>query len=142
MGPVREVTVQRDVPAVMRDGTTLMSNVYRPAGGPHPVLLTRLPYGKDILGDATYFDSVKAALGGYIVVVQDVRGRYAIRGQVRPVRTRVRGRPRHGRVGRDAPGRQRQRRHVGLSYFGKTQWHAAVTRPPVARVHGTEPDLG
>jgi predicted acyl esterase len=27
-----EIQVQKNVPAEMRDGTTLMSNVYRPAG--------------------------------------------------------------------------------------------------------------
>ena len=131
MDPVREVTVQRDVPAVMRDGTTLMSNVYRPAGGPHPVLLTRLPYGKDILGDATYFDSVKAALGGYIVVVQDVRGRYASEGGefVPFVREFEDG---HDTVEWAAklPGSDGSVGMWGLSYFGKTQWHAAVMRPP------------
>jgi predicted acyl esterase len=38
--------VHGDVPAVMRDGKTLMSDVYSPAsGGPYPVLLTRLPNG-------------------------------------------------------------------------------------------------
>jgi uncharacterized protein len=57
----------------------------RPVGdGPHPVLLTRLPYGKDLSADTTYFDPVKAAAQGYVVVVQDVRGRYASEGKFTP----------------------------------------------------------
>jgi predicted acyl esterase len=62
MDPIREVTVQKDAPARMRDGTTLMSNVYRPAsGGPYPVLLARTPYGKDLPFNATYLDPVRGA---------------------------------------------------------------------------------
>lgn len=39
--------LERDVPALMRDGTTLYADVYRPSsGGPFPVLLMRLPYDK------------------------------------------------------------------------------------------------
>jgi predicted acyl esterase len=39
--------IEFDVPAEMRDGTVLRADVYRPGGtGPWPVLLSRLPYGK------------------------------------------------------------------------------------------------
>ena len=31
-----EILLQKNVPAGMRDGTTLMSNVYRRRGIPHP----------------------------------------------------------------------------------------------------------
>src|SRR5215472_4695299 len=45
-----------DVPATMRDGTVLRANVFQPddgGAGRYPVLLTRLPYGKDLpLGGA------------------------------------------------------------------------------------------
>jgi putative CocE/NonD family hydrolase len=79
------VLVERDVPATMRDGATLMSNVYRPAdGGPYPVLLARLPYGKDLSLGASVLDPVKAAGAGYVVVVQDVRGRYRSEGKFTP----------------------------------------------------------
>jgi uncharacterized protein len=40
----------RDLPVVVRDGTTLRVNVVRPAGaGPFPVLMSAHPYGKDKL---------------------------------------------------------------------------------------------
>jgi putative CocE/NonD family hydrolase len=131
MDPIREVTIQTDVPAVMRDGTTLMSNVYRPAdGGPYPVLLARMPYGKDLPFNATYLDPVRVARRGYIVAIQDVRGRYASEGKFTPF-------VREFEDGYDSvewaaklPGSSGAVGMIGLSYLGKTQWHAAVMQPP------------
>jgi hypothetical protein len=41
------VSKQVDVPAKMRDGVTLLADVYSPIGpGSYPVLLMRLPYNK------------------------------------------------------------------------------------------------
>jgi putative CocE/NonD family hydrolase len=126
--------LQRNVPALMRDGTTLMANVYRPAsGGGYPVLLARTPYGKDLPTDATYLDPVKAARRGYVVVVQDVRGRYASEGKFTPF-------VREFEDGYDTvewaaklPGTNGTVGMIGLSYLGKAQWHAAVMRPPSLR---------
>src|SRR5438309_1774384 len=43
--PRRDVLVQHDVEAPMRDGVVLRANVYRPADdGRYPVLLSRQPY--------------------------------------------------------------------------------------------------
>jgi putative CocE/NonD family hydrolase len=131
LSQIEEITVRHNVPAAMRDGTTLMSNVYRPAaGGPYPVLLTRLPYGKDLSADTTYFDPIKAARRGYVVVVQDVRGRYASEGKFTPF-------VREFEDGYDSvewaaklPGSNGTVGMFGLSYFGKTQWHATVMQPP------------
>ncbi|HSL00589.1 MAG TPA: CocE/NonD family hydrolase [Rubrobacteraceae bacterium] len=131
MRETEEVLVQVNVPAVMRDGTTLYSNVYRPAaGGEYPVLLARLPYGKDLPLDTTYLDPVKAVRRGYVVAIQDVRGRYASEGSFTPfvrefedgydtVEWAARLRGSNGSVGM-----------MGLSYLGKVQWHAAVMGPP------------
>ncbi len=128
---MHEITVQKNVPAKMRDGTTLMSDVYRPAEeGRYPVLLTRLPYGKDRPRDPTYFDPIRAAGAGYIVVVQDVRGRYASEGTFTPfVREYDDG---YDTVewAASLPGSSGDVGMFGLSYFGKTQWQAAVARPP------------
>jgi uncharacterized protein len=126
-----EVTIQTDVPARMRDGTTLMSNVYRPAeGGPYPVLLARMPYGKDLPFDSTYLDPVRAVRRGYIVAIQDVRGRYASEGKFTPF-------VREFEDGYDSvewaaklPGSSGSVGMIGLSYLGKAQWHAAVMQPP------------
>jgi putative CocE/NonD family hydrolase len=131
MDPAPEVTLQRNVPALMRDGTTLMSNVYRPAAeGEYPVLLSRTPYGKDLPTDATYLDPVRAACRGFVVAVQDVRGRYASGGKFTPF-------VREFEDGYDTvewaaklPGTNGIVGMTGLSYLGKAQWHAAIMRPP------------
>ncbi|MBA2376032.1 MAG: CocE/NonD family hydrolase [Rubrobacter sp.] len=128
---MHEILIQKNIPATMRDGIILMSNIYRPTDdGPYPVLLTRMPYGKDLPRDFTYFDPVRAVERGYIVVVQDVRGRFASEGDFDPF-------PQEIPDGHDSvewaaklPGSDGSVGMWGLSYFGKTQWHAAETRPP------------
>src|SRR5215203_1925274 len=124
------VLIQRDVPAKMRDGTTLMSNVYRPTEGDgYPVLLTRLPYGKDLRPDATYFDPIRTAQAGYVVVVQDVRGRYRSEGEFEPFTAEFEDGYDTVEWAAKLPGSDGSVGMYGLSYFGKTQWHAAVMRP-------------
>ena len=74
--------------AVMRDGTKLAGNVFKPAGkGPWPVIMTRTPYLKDGRIDPEKDPKgakAKAALAkqakhytdaGYVFVLQDVRGK-------------------------------------------------------------------
>ena len=59
-----------------RDGVRLVASVWRPAaGGPHPVLLMRQPYGRAIASTVTYAHPSWYARHGYVVVIQDVRGR-------------------------------------------------------------------
>lgn len=129
-----QIRVQKNVPAEMRDGTTLMSNVYRPAGdganGEYPVLLTRLPYGKDLPLGTSYLDPVKAAEAGYIVVVQDVRGRYRSEGKFTPFVKEYEDGYDTVEWAAKLPGSNGSVGMYGLSYFGKTQWHAAVMQPP------------
>ena len=130
MNPV-EITVQKNVPAEMRDGTTLMSNVYRPAGdGEYPVLLTRLPYGKDLHLGTAVLDPIKAAEAGYVVVVQDVRGRYRSEGKFVPFVNEFEDGYDTVEWAAGLPGSNGSVGMYGLSYFGKTQWQAAVMRPP------------
>ena len=50
-----DLVLERDVPARMRDGTTLYADVYRPSsGGPLSVVLMRLPYDKTQAANVTY----------------------------------------------------------------------------------------
>ena len=131
MSQTREIKIQHNVPAEMRDGTTLMANVYRPAGdGDHPVLLARTPYGKDISFSGPYFDPVKASQNGYIVVVQDVRGRYASGGKFTPFVKEFEDGYDTVEWAANLPGSNGRVGMFGISYFGKTQWHAAVMQPP------------
>ncbi|MGC2465059.1 MAG: CocE/NonD family hydrolase, partial [Candidatus Acidiferrum sp.] len=72
------VIVERNVPAKMRDGVILRADIYRPkAEGKFPVLLVRTPYDKT--GESGF--GMKGAARGYIVVEQDVRGRFASDGE-------------------------------------------------------------
>jgi uncharacterized protein len=73
-----KIIEELDVKVTMRDGVRLSTNIYRPdAPGKFPALLMRSPYGNGGAGDqhAAYF--VKH---GYIVVLQDTRGRYESEG--------------------------------------------------------------
>ena len=122
-----EVTVERNVPAKMRDGVTLRADIYRPAvDGKFPVLLTRTPYDKQ---NSMNF-GLKAAARGYVVIVQDVRGRYRSEGEWYTFRHEsedgydtvewAAGLPySNGKVGM-----------FGASYVGATQFLAAIARPP------------
>jgi putative CocE/NonD family hydrolase len=129
-----EVTVDFDVPAKMSDGTILRANVYRPAGeGKWPVLLTRLPYGKDFPLARSILDPLIAARRGYVVIVQDTRGRFASGGEWDPFR-------REEQDGIDTIAWAAHLRYsngtvgmFGASYFGFTQWIAAVNQPPALK---------
>ena len=69
------VIYEKDVPVPMRDGVVLRANVFRPdAPGSFPGILVRTPYGKAESGQERY---VRA---GYVVAVQDTRGRYKSEG--------------------------------------------------------------
>ena len=73
-----EVTVQRNEAAKMRDGITLRADIYRPkAEGKFPVLLVRTPYDKR---NETNF-GLKGAARGFVVIAQDVRGRFESEGE-------------------------------------------------------------
>src|SRR5262245_66033526 len=58
------------------DGVELATDVYRPdTPGKHPVLLMRQPYGRRIASAVVFAHPSWYAARGYIVAIQDVRGR-------------------------------------------------------------------
>jgi putative CocE/NonD family hydrolase len=62
-----------DVRVAMRDGVQLAANIFRPKGeGRFPVILMRTPYGKP---DEKFGDAKRYTAAGYVMVVQDCRGR-------------------------------------------------------------------
>src|ERR1019366_4287268 len=104
-----EVTIERGVPVKMRDGVTLRADICRPkAEGKFPVLLTRTPYDKNGAADFC----LKAAARGYVVVAQDVRGRYASEGDWYPFKYESPDGLRYGRVGGCASLFEREGRDV------------------------------
>ena len=77
-----EMIAEYNIGVPMRDGVDMSTVVYRPdAPGRFPVLLCRTPYGK-----VAEYCLPDAALvrKGYVVVVQDVRGRYDSDGKFYP----------------------------------------------------------
>jgi putative CocE/NonD family hydrolase len=75
------VAHQLDVMVPARDGVTLATDIYRPAGAdgkpapdPLPVLLHRTPYDKAAPGTIAIADYL--AKHGYVVILQDTRGRH------------------------------------------------------------------
>jgi putative CocE/NonD family hydrolase len=126
--------VTRDVAVPMRDGVTLRADVYRPSEGRHPVLLQRTPYGKQSSpGTWPILDPLRAADDGYVVVIQDVRGRFASEGEFEPfVDEALDG---HDSV-EWAAAQSWSTGDVGLygsSYMSATQLQAARERPPHLR---------
>jgi len=80
------IETQFDLQATMRDGTVLRADAFRPTGpGPWPVLLARTPYGKQDPGVLARLDPFGAARRGYLVIVQDCRGRFRSQGQWAPL---------------------------------------------------------
>ena len=72
--------VQYDVAAKMRDGVTFYADIYPPTTDAKlPVLLMRTPYDKS----RTWVTPLAhaAVSRGFVVVIQDVRGRYASEGE-------------------------------------------------------------
>src|SRR5450432_4557507 len=72
------VAFEPDVAMKTRDGVTLYADIYRPkADGQFPVLLQRTPYGKS--NDISI--ALRGAARGYVMIIQDVRGRFAFEGE-------------------------------------------------------------
>ena len=69
----------------MADGAGLVADAWYPEeGGPFPVLLQRLPYGRAVASAPVLPPPVQLARRGYAVVVQDVRGRGDSDGKFEP----------------------------------------------------------
>lgn len=71
----------------MRDGVKLFTSVYSPrdTSQRYPLLLNRTPYSVSPYGPDQYKESIGPSIGvakeGYIIVYQDVRGRYMSEGE-------------------------------------------------------------
>ena len=132
MANLMDIKVERNVAIPMRDGTILRADIFRPEPeGDYPVLLTRTPYNKS-MGNLAYgwLQPIRPASEGYVVVVQDVRGRFESDGKFHPFHQEIddgfdtvewcaRQPWSNGRVGM-----------YGISYLGATQWLAAASQAP------------
>ncbi len=121
------VTIQHGVSVKMRDGVSLIADVYRPVSDEKfPVLLERTPYNRA----GSLQTANELASHGYIVVLQDTRGRFASGGEFYPFRNEsadgfdtvewaAKLDQSNGKVGM-----------FGGSYVGATQMLAAMALPP------------
>jgi uncharacterized protein len=123
------VTIEHDVPTSMRDGTILRADVIRPAGDcTYPVLLCRTPYGKQTALVTPFLDAIDAARRhGYIIVVQDVRGRGTSEGEWQPFVHEVADGHDSVLCAAALPGSNGNVGMFGSSYVGFTQWAAAAS---------------
>jgi len=117
-----------------RDQVWLQADVYVPdAPGPFPVLLMRQPYGRRIASTVCYAHPEWYAAQGYIVVIQDVRGRGTSEGTFRTFEA-------DAEDGADAvvwaanlPGSSGAVGMYGFSYQGTNQFLAAAEGVPALR---------
>ncbi len=125
--PPAQIVVEPGVAMKTRDGVTLRADIYRPAAdGKYPTLLQRTPYNKDNTADFAR----KAAARGYLVVVQDVRGRYTSEGEWYTFKHE----PEDGydtvEWAAALPNSNGKVGMFGGSYVGATQMLAAIAHPP------------
>jgi putative CocE/NonD family hydrolase len=122
-----EISVERGVPTKMRDGMLLRADVYRPKSDDvFPVLLERTPYNKLSNSDVGY----TAAARGYIVVIQDTRGRYTSDGEFYPFRYEAQDGYDTVEWAAKLAGSNGKVGMFGASYIGVTQMQAAISAPP------------
>lgn len=117
-----------------RDGVRLDADVYLPSGeGPFPVLLMRQPYGRRIASTVTYAHPSWYAAHGYMVVIQDVRGRGTSEGEFEPfVNERDDGEDTLEWAA-NLPGGNGRVGMYGFSYQGVTQLFAAASGHPALK---------
>ena len=122
-----EVTIERGVAVKMRDGALLRADIYRPkAEGKYPVLLQRTPYNK---AGGTGF-GLKAAARGYVVIIQDVRGRFTSEGDWYPFKHESQDGFDTVEWASALPYSSGKVGMFGGSYVGATQMLAAISSPP------------
>ena len=122
-----EVQVQYGLGLKLHDGVTLWADVFRPkAEGKFPVLLTRTPYDRKNSIDFC----MKAAARGYVVIAQDVRGRYGSEGEWYPFKYESQDGYETVEWAAALPYSNGKVGMFGGSYVGATQYLAAIAQPP------------
>jgi uncharacterized protein len=131
--PIHGVKQDVDVQVAMRDGVKLSTDLYMPSGPDmgttkFPTILMRTPYDNNAVGNVK--DAFYYAMRGYVVAVQDTRGRYDSEGVFVPARS-------DAKDGYDTiewiakqPWSDGKVGMLGSSYLGIVQLLAATQTPP------------
>ncbi len=140
---VFSVSAKQTYSMLTRDGVRLDADVYKPehrrsdkdadvgesdAEGPFPVLLMRQPYGRAIASTIVYAHPSWYAAHGYIVVVQDVRGRGTSEGTFKLFANERDDGEDTLTWAAQLPESDGQIGMYGFSYQGMTQLYAAQTK--------------
>lgn len=131
--PAYRVILEGNVPAKMRDGTTLYADVWRPdAPGRFPVLITRTPYDKmnHFRQMAFGLNPIRAVNEGYVVIIQDTRGRFTSEGNFYPFMHEMSDGYDTVEWAAGLPYSNGEVGMYGASYGAITQWMATIQRPP------------
>jgi uncharacterized protein len=147
--PAYGIVIAKDLMVPMRDGIRLAADIYRPAQdgeplpGQQPTILARTSYDKSA---QRYVDSIPNYFTprGYVVVLQDLRGRYRSEGFGQYFHT---ANVNEGRDGYDTiewiarqPWSNGKIGMVGSSHVAMVQTAAALYRPP--HLTAIWPDVG
>jgi putative CocE/NonD family hydrolase len=126
------VIVERGAVMLTRDGKRLYADIYQPRGEARfPTLLRRTPYGRtqndlaEPFNEAHYFAS-----HGYLVVVQDTRGRHGSEGVWHPLVYEARDGYDAVEWAASLPQSNGRVGMFGQSYGAISQYLAATQRPP------------
>lgn len=129
-----KVRKKETVSMVTRDGVRLDADVYRPEEeGEYPVLLMRQPYGRAIASTPVYAHPTWYASHGYIVAIQDVRGRGTSEGKFELFTHEIEDGFDTVNWAANLPGSNGNVGMYGFSYQGMTQLYAAAAKPPALK---------
>src|SRR5499427_4671842 len=124
-----DILIQRGVPMKTRDGVTLRADIYRPnSPDKFPVILMRTPYDKSV-GWAVA-PALKIVARGYVLIIQDVRGRYTSEGEWYPFKHEQADGYDSVEWAASLPYSNGKVGMMGASYVGATQMLAAISAPP------------
>ena len=117
------------------DRVRLDADIYRPdTKDKLPILLMRQPYGRAIASTVVYAHPRWYAAQGYIVVIQDVRGRGTSEGEFNLFTHEVEDGVDTVNWASQLPNSTGEVGMYGFSYQGMTQLYAAVKQPPALKV--------
>jgi uncharacterized protein len=127
-----QVLVERSLRARMRDGVLLASDVYRPdLPGRFPAIVLRVPYNRARFGaDLERGYGHYLARNGFVVVIQDTRGRFESEGDFSPLLFEEQDGFDTIEWAARLPWSTGQVGTTGQSYYAATQYLLAPARPP------------